>query len=70
MKVNGIGDGSFNVPVDRCLQCEYNGVIYNECPKSNNHEERKIERISRITDYLVGSMDKWNNSKRNEEKTE
>ncbi|WP_458415467.1 anaerobic ribonucleoside triphosphate reductase [Schinkia sp. CFF1] len=68
MKENGIGYGSFNVPVDRCLQCGYNGVIYNECPKCNNHEEHKIERIRRITGYLVGSMDKWNSSKRNEEK--
>lgn len=68
MKENGIGYGSFNVPVDRCLQCGYNGVIYNECPKCHNHEERKIERIRRITGYLVGSMDKWNSSKRNEEK--
>lgn len=68
MKENEIGYGSFNVPVDRCLQCGYNGVIYNECPKCNNHEEHKIERIRRITGYLVGSMDKWNSSKRNEEK--
>ncbi|NSL52809.1 hypothetical protein HR057_13715 [Bacillus sp. P2(2020)] len=68
MKENGIGYGSFNVPVDRCLQCGYNGVIYNECPKCHNHEERKMERIRRITGYLVGSMDKWNSSKRNEEK--
>lgn len=66
MKENEIGYGSFNVPVDRCLQCGYNGVIYNECPKCNNHED--IERIRRITGYLVGSMDKWNSSKRNEEK--
>ena len=68
MKENGIGYGSFNVPVDRCLQCGYNGVIYNECPKCNNYEEHKIERIRRITGYLVGSMDKWNSSKSNEEK--
>lgn len=68
MKEYGIGYGSFNVPVDRCLQCGYNGVIYNECPKCNNHEEHKIERIRRITGYLVGSMEKWNSSKRNEEK--
>src|SRR5699024_10628086 len=59
MKENGIGYGSFNVPVDRCLRCGYNGVIYNECPKCNNDEEHEIERIRRITGYLVGSMDKW-----------
>lgn len=68
MKENGIGYGSFNVPVDRCLQCGYNGVIYNDCPKCHNHEEFEIERIRRITGYLVGSMDKWNSSKSNEER--
>lgn len=28
----------------------------------------KFERIRRITGYLVGSLDKWNNAKRSEEK--
>lgn len=28
----------------------------------------KFERIRRITGYLVGSMDKWNNAKQAEEK--
>ena len=27
----------------------------------------KFERIRRITGYLVGTMDRWNNSKRHEE---
>ena len=27
-----------------------------------------FERIRRITGYLVGTMDKWNNGKRNEER--
>ena len=27
----------------------------------------KFERISRITGYLVGTMDRWNNAKRAEE---
>lgn len=65
MKENGIGYGSFNVPVDRCLQCGYNGVVYNECPKCHNYEEHKMERIRRITGYLEGSMDKWNSFKTN-----
>lgn len=68
MKDNGIGYGSFNVPIDRCLVCNYSGVIYNQCPKCGNHEEKNIERIRRITGYLVGSLDKWNGSKRNEER--
>ena len=68
MKESGIGYGSFNVPVDRCMECGYSGVIYNECPKCGNHDEHAIERIRRITGYLVGSLDKWNSSKRLEEK--
>ena len=68
MKESGIGYGSFNVPVDRCLECGYSGVIYNECPKCGDHDEHAIERIRRITGYLVGSLDKWNSSKRLEEK--
>ena len=28
----------------------------------------KFERIRRITGYIVGTMDKWNNAKRAEEK--
>lgn len=65
MKENGIGYDSFNVPVDRCLQCGFNGVVYYECPKCHNHEEHKMERIRRITGYLEGSMDKWNSFKTN-----
>lgn len=30
-------------------------------------EEIKFERIRRITGYLVGTMDKWNDAKRAEE---
>ena len=68
MKQSGIGYGSFNVPVDRCLECGYSGVIYNECPKCGNRDEHNFERIRRITGYLVGSLDKWNSSKRLEER--
>ena len=28
---------------------------------------RKFERIRRITEYLVGTIDRWNNAKRTEE---
>lgn len=31
-------------------------------------EGRDFERIRRITGYLVGTMDRWNNAKRAEEK--
>ncbi len=31
-------------------------------------EGREFDRIRRITGYLVGTMDRWNNAKRAEEK--
>ncbi|PGB06603.1 anaerobic ribonucleoside triphosphate reductase [Bacillus toyonensis] len=62
-----IGYGSINHPVDRCRCCEYTGVIENECPSCGNIEDHHIERIRRITGYLVGDMSKWNNAKRSEE---
>lgn len=31
-------------------------------------EGRKFERIRRITGYLVGTLDRWNDAKRAEEK--
>lgn len=68
MKENGVGYGSFNVPVDRCTECGYSGVIYNECPKCGTNEIHKIERIRRITGYLVGNLNQWNSSKASEEK--
>jgi anaerobic ribonucleoside-triphosphate reductase len=67
MKENGIGYGSINHPVDGCLQCGYQGIINNECPKCGNEDEFEIERIRRITGYLVGSLNRWNSSKRSEE---
>ena len=68
MKEAGIGYGSINHPVDRCLSCQYKGIINNECPSCGEKEELKIERIRRITGYLVGSLDRWNTAKRAEEK--
>jgi ribonucleoside-triphosphate reductase (formate) len=70
MKENGIGYGAVNHPVDRDPVCGYNGIIDNECPKCHRHEEEgpKFERIRRITGYLVGTMDRWNDAKRAEER--
>lgn len=71
MKENGIGYGSVNHPVDRDPVCNYNGIIGNECPKCHRREDDggpKFERIRRITGYLVGTTDRWNNAKRAEEK--
>ena len=71
MKEAGIGYGSVNHPVDRDPCCGYNGVIDNECPKCHRREDDggpKFERIRRITGYLVGTTDRWNDAKRAEEK--
>ncbi|MFB5252852.1 anaerobic ribonucleoside triphosphate reductase [Bacillus mycoides] len=63
----GVGYGSINHPVDRCKCCSYHGIIGNECPSCGNEDENEIERIRRITGYLVGDMSKWNSAKRSEE---
>lgn len=71
MKEHGIGYGSVNHPVDRDPVCGYNGIIDDECPKCGRREDvgtEKFERIRRITGYLVGTIDRWNNAKRAEEK--
>jgi ribonucleoside-triphosphate reductase len=51
--------------------CGFNGIIDNECPKCHRKEgdgSPNFERIRRITGYLVGTTDRWNNAKRAEEK--
>ena len=68
MKESGVGFGSINHPVDRDPVCGYNGVIGNECPRCHRTEESGgFERIRRITGYLVGTLDRFNNAKRAEE---
>ncbi len=66
----GIGYGSVNHPVDRDPLCGYNGIIDDACPKCGRKEEegRPFERIRRITGYLVGTLDQFNNAKRAEER--
>ena len=66
MKESGIGYGSVNHPVDRDPVCGYTGIIDNECPHCGRHEddgEPKFERIRRITGYLVGTLDRFNDAK-------
>ena len=64
----GIGYGSVNHPVDRDPVCGYNGIIDNICPRCGRKENgHPFERIRRITGYLVGTIDRWNNAKRAEE---
>lgn len=68
MKEAGIGYGSINHPVDRDPVCGYNGIIDDTCPQCGRSEtdSQPFERIRRITGYLVGTLDKWNDSKRAE----
>ena len=68
MHDKGVGYGSINHPVDRDPVCGYNGIIGDECPCCHRHEDgRPFERIRRITGYLVGTLDRFNNAKRAEE---
>lgn len=68
MKESGMGYGSINHPVDRDPICGYNGIIGERCPKCGRDEGTvPFERIRRITGYLVGTLDRFNNAKRTEE---
>ncbi|ADH97843.1 anaerobic ribonucleoside triphosphate reductase [Salisediminibacterium selenitireducens] len=67
MARSGMGYGSINHPVDRCLTCSHTGPIDTECPSCGNDNPDQIERIRRITGYLVGSMSRWNPAKTAEE---
>lgn len=65
MKESGIGYGSVNHPLDRDPVCGYAGIINNECPRCGRTEEEgpKFQRIRRITGYLVGTLDRFNDAK-------
>ncbi|MGN0674966.1 MAG: anaerobic ribonucleoside-triphosphate reductase, partial [Oscillospiraceae bacterium] len=66
MKESGIGYGSINHPVDRDPVCGYTGIIGDTCPKCGRHEGDDglgFERIRRITGYLVGTLDRFNDAK-------
>ncbi|MBE5776217.1 MAG: anaerobic ribonucleoside triphosphate reductase [Clostridiales bacterium] len=68
MHDTGIGYGSINHPVDRDPVCGFNGIIGDTCPHCGREEGGKpFERIRRITGYLVGTLDRFNNAKRAEE---
>ncbi len=69
MHDKGIGYGSINHPVDRDPVCGFNGIIDDECPCCHRKEgDQPFERIRRITGYLVGTLDRFNNAKRAEER--
>ncbi len=59
-----------NHPVDRDPVCGYNGIIGDRCPKCGRSEKEHnvpFERYRRITGYLVGTLDRFNDAKRAEE---
>lgn len=71
MKECGIGYGSVNHPVDRDPVCGFSGIIEgDECPACHRLESQSdvpFERLRRITGYLVGSLERWNDGKKAEE---
>ncbi|GHT20297.1 anaerobic ribonucleoside triphosphate reductase [Bacteroidia bacterium] len=57
-----MGYASVNHNRNRCMDCGYENATsqLSECPKcGSNH----IDRLQRITGYLVGTTDRWNNAK-------
>lgn len=67
----GIGYGAINHPIDRDPVCGYSGIIEGDiCPHCGRDcsEEGAVpfERIRRITGYLVGTLDRFNDAKRAE----
>lgn len=63
-----MGYFSINHPVDKCLSCNFDGVINKECPICGESNEENISRIRRVTGYLVGNLNRFNSAKRAEEK--
>ena len=61
----GIGYGSINHVVTRCIDCGYEGheESFDVCPKCGS---TKLTDIQRITGYLVGTTDRWNHGKQAE----
>ena len=71
MARSGVGYGSINHPLDRDPVCGYNGVIGDSCPRCGRTEgdgNQNFHRIRRITGYLVGTVERFNNAKRAEER--
>lgn len=67
MKNSGMGYGSINHPLDRDPVCGFSGVIGDTCPNCGREEKDiPFERIRRITGYLVGTLDRFNDAKKSE----
>ena len=69
MHDKGIGYGSINHAVDHDPVCGFIGIINGECPKCGRKDSEDgipFDRIRRITGYLVGSLERFNDAKRKE----
>ena len=57
-----LGYGSVNHNRNRCMDCGYENADahLDTCPKCGSHH---IDRLQRITGYLVGTTDRWNAGK-------
>lgn len=60
-----MGYGSVNHNRNRCLDCGYENADpkLEVCPKCGSHH---IDKLQRITGYLVGTTDRWNHAKLSE----
>ncbi len=65
MDKNNIGYCSVNHNRNRCMDCGYEDASENltDCPRCKG---RNIDRLQRITGYLVGTTDRWNSAKLSE----
>lgn len=65
MDKNNIGYCSVNHNRNRCLDCSYEDATTNLeiCPVCGG---RNIDKLQRITGYLVGTTDRWNSAKKAE----
>lgn len=62
MDKHNIGYGSINHNRNRCMDCGYEDASSNleECPCCDSDN---IDKLQRITGYLVGTTDRWNSGK-------
>ncbi len=60
-----MGYGSINHNRNRCMDCGYENADkeMTSCPKCGSN---RIDKLQRITGYLVGTTDRWNNAKLSE----
>ena len=62
MDTNNIGYCSVNHNRNRCMHCGYEDAqeSLDTCPHCGSHD---IDKLQRITGYLVGTTDRWNKAK-------